>query len=254
MADTAQLLGLDWISTATRPYWHAARWSLRTLKFQAHAHLPTLPLPEIVARLGRGSSDAVSLPPATLPTGGVGSPAHYYALGSICQALAPRRVLEIGTFLGVGTLTLALNLPAAGQITTVDLPETVEAGQMESLNATDRGLVRRSRGKIGAAYADHPTASRIVAVRADSTTIKFAELTPNADFIVVDGGHSLAVVRSDSENALSALASEGAILWDDYWWFYPDVVRYLDELSRRVPLVRIADTNLVLHCRRVYSG
>ncbi len=254
VTDAARLLGLDWASAATRPYWDAARWSLRTLKFQAHARLRVMPLPEVVERLAPGPLGAVSLPPASIRTGGVGSAAHYYTLASLCQALAPRTALEIGTFLGVGTLALALNLPAEGRITTVDLPDAVEASQVDRLNSTDQGLVSRSRGQIGVAFAGHPAAGRITQVRADSTRVRFADLVPQAGLVVIDGGHSAAVVQSDTENALQCLAPEGAIVWDDYWWFYPDVVRYLDRLSQRLPLVRIADTNLVVHCARLSAG
>jgi hypothetical protein len=74
------------------------------------------------------------------------------------------------------------------------------------------------------------------------------------DLVYVDGGHSFEICERDSENALSVIAPNGPILWDDYWWFYPDVVRYLDSLSERLELVRIEDTNLVVYSPSISSS
>ncbi|KAF1069448.1 class I SAM-dependent methyltransferase [Variovorax sp.] len=47
--------------------------------------------------------------------------AHYRLLAALVRTLKPMRVVEIGTFTGMGTLALAQELPAGGSVTTFDL-------------------------------------------------------------------------------------------------------------------------------------
>ncbi len=46
---------------------------------------------------------------------------HYRLLAALVRTLKPMRVVEIGTFTGMGTLALAQELPAGGSVTTFDL-------------------------------------------------------------------------------------------------------------------------------------
>src|SRR5262249_14835782 len=117
--ESGQLLGLDWIDTGRRPFWNSARWQLRTLHFRAHCQLPTVHLSELCNRI-RQTSEPVLLPSPTLETEGVGSPEYYFALAAITRAFQPRIAVEFGTYLGVGSLTIALN-SADAVIYTFDL-------------------------------------------------------------------------------------------------------------------------------------
>jgi predicted O-methyltransferase YrrM len=141
--------------------------------------------------------------------------------------------------LGIGALTFAQNAPNA-IVYTIDLPDDTAAPT--NLNETDKNLVSRSRNRIGEAFAGHPNIRQI---RADSQSLLLKEITAAADLIFVDGGHSHEIVKADTENALEVVNKGGAIVWDDYWWFYPDVVRYLNELD--LPLRRVEHTNLVIY-------
>jgi len=74
------------------------------------------------------------------------------------------------------------------------------------------------------------------------------------DLVLIDGGHSSSIVRADTENALRLLDPQGVVLWDDYFYLYPDVVSYLDSLAaegRR--MVSIKGTNLVVYSERLQS-
>ncbi len=46
---------------------------------------------------------------------------HYRLLAGLVQTLKPMRVVEIGTFTGMGTVSLAQELPPGGTVTTFDL-------------------------------------------------------------------------------------------------------------------------------------
>lgn len=219
---------------------------VRQARFHAHARIPNLEPAEIVARLSPEPVVEVTLP-GPREKHGVGGTAYYHAVASVVRAVEPSSILEFGTFLGVGTLTLALNAPPGCRTVTVDLPDEVSVDDAHGLNQADRELIERRRDRTGEAFAGSRVADRIEQVRADSLTWRpDASLGP-FDLVLIDGGHSTAVVRADTENALRLLSPTGTILWDDYFHLYPDVVGYLDGLAaagRRLFAVR--GTNLVI--------
>ena len=219
----------------------AAWMAVRRAEFAAHVHFPTVSLAEIA-----GTSGDVVLPQPSLKREGVGNANYYYALGAIARAIQPRTILEIGTYLGLGALTFALNTAAECRIFTIDLPDdTLEATR----EAGDWQFVENSRGRVGSAWRTYPpeVSGKIIQLRGDSLTIEL-ERAGHPDLIFIDGGHSYEIVKSDTERALSILAPGGALLWDDYGMFWQDdVVRYLDGLSDSLEMVRLEGTDLVLH-------
>ena len=243
-ASGAELLALDWAQTRTRPYWHQARRHLRTLHFRAHAALPEVSLNELLSTLST-NSNAIWLPPASIDCAGVGDPSYYHALAAICAAVQPKTILEIGTYLGVGTLCMALNSAPDCQIWTLDLPDEMNRIDLH-LEDSDRSLVQRSRNRVGLAYREHPVSCRITELRSDSRRVNFKDhIHTTIDLVLIDGGHTLELVKSDTEKAMQLIGPRSVVVWDDYWWMYPDVVRYLD--SQSIPLSRIENTNLVVH-------
>ena len=249
IGESAQLLGLDWASRERRTYWDQARWALRTLRFRAHATIRPVSLTEFCRALNP-AAQPVTLPPATTDLGGVGSADYYFALGAIARAVEPREIIEFGTYRGVGTLVLALNAPDA-RIHTIDLPE--DASPRDSLNSSDRALVTTNRHRLGEVFRGSTVASRVVPIQADSKSIRLADLVKQADLVLVDGGHSTELITADTENALAVIRDGGVVLWDDYWWFHPDVVAYLDSRADALKMCRIEGTNLVAYQHRVSS-
>ena len=229
----AQLIGLDSIPSSTRAYSANARQKVRTLHFWAHARIKPIRLADLVQRLARdpaGSRREIVLPAATAEFGGVGDAAYYYAIATIANTKSPKRVFEFGTYLGVSALTIALNTSPDTLIYTVDLPDEVNPSDTHLTSPTDQGLVGASRYRVGEAFLGHCLENKIFQIKADSLRFSPGDHCGSQpiDMIYVDGGHDFEVCRSDSENALSVLAPDGVILWDDYWWFYPGVVRSPD--------------------------
>jgi predicted O-methyltransferase YrrM len=184
----------------------------------------------------------VTIPGPGIERSNVGSAEVYYALGALVQHYSPKTVVEIGTFLGVGTLTICMNAPTDSKIVTVDLPDHV----VGRLVGTDYHLAAIARSRCGEAFRNGPFESRITQIRQDSTKLDYVTIAPDADFVFIDGGHSYDMIRADTEIARRAMAKGGVIIWDDYWWYYPDVVRYLDEIADDMTLHLIDRTNLVV--------
>jgi len=177
---------------------------------------------------------------------GVGTMAYFHTLALLCRAIKPKQIVEFGTFLGLGTATMAMNCDA--EILTIDLPDSSQAGENQSLNEADQLLVTHSRNRVGSFYAGKPISRRIREIRCDSRGLDLKQHVSSAELCLVDGGHSYECIRADTDNAFRVITPGGIIVWDDYSWLYPDVVRYLNEKARSgMTLVRIKGTNLVVH-------
>ncbi len=236
-----------------------ARGVVRSVHFETHGNrrIPTMDLSEWLSTLSgkpRDHGSQVTLPDGLLQSTGVGTLGYFYALAAICSTIKPKYIIEFGTYLGAGTLTMGLNCEA--RILTVDLPEETSRDDVDTLNETDRKLVAYRQHRTGSLYKSHPIEDRITELRCDSRTVDLSKHASSVDLCLVDGGHSLECVRLDTENALRVLAPGGIILWDDYFWLYPDVVSYVEEFSKtHEGMVRIKETGLVgWQSSRTHSG
>lgn len=224
---------------------------VRRARFHAHAKIRAIELAELVGRLRSDAIEEVTLPgPRDLC--GVGNATYYHALASLTRAIQPKSVLEIGTYLGVGTMTIALNAPTDCRIVTVDLPDDASMDESHDLSDGDLELINRRRARVGEAFLRSPVRDRIIQVRADSLTWQADESVAPIDMVLIDGGHSGPIVRADTANAFRVVSTRGTIIWDDYFYLYPGIVSYLDELvdSGR-HLCVIQGTNLVVYDQRL---
>jgi Methyltransferase domain len=167
-------------------------------------------------------------------------------ISALSRKIQPRLVVEIGTFDGNTTLQLALNTPSGTRIFTLDLPVGAEGNaendpKDEKFIASSRRVYRRFLGSA----VEH----KIVQCYGNSLTYDFAEFTRygKPQLIFIDAGHSYECVRNDSEKALAILDRGGTIVWQDYGAVWEDVFRYLVELSRKLSMVHIAGTSLVVY-------
>ena len=222
------------------------RTALKQVHFRSRARVPEEPIAAFCqrfSRAGEGVPEVLHVPWTCLESS-LGGPAYYLALAAIAACRQPRRVVEFGTFLGHSALIFAMNAPNA-QILTLDLPDDVD--DISNLNETDQSHVRSSRALVGQCYRGTPYARRIEEMKCDSRQLQLKSVMQSADLAFIDGGHDLSCITADTKNALAVATPGTVILWDDYFWLYPDVVEYLEHLGQRLDLVRISDTNIVGH-------
>jgi predicted O-methyltransferase YrrM len=199
--------------------------------------LPRIPLAEL---LPESKSVEISLPHAFNRTFGTSiSTEEACHLCAITKCLKAKKVLEIGTFDGNTALALAANLVDGGEVVTVDLPPDFDAEkQAGSLTFSDGFLNLTPREQLGRQAHGHALSSRIKQVYGDSAALDWSSLGGPFDLIFIDGSHTEAYVRSDSQNALRQLADGGAIVWHDYAMI-PEVSKVVDSLAREVRHLRI---------------
>jgi predicted O-methyltransferase YrrM len=162
------------------------------------------------------------------------------------RIIDPKKVFEIGTFLGNTTLNIALNIADDSVIYTLDLGEA-DLGEVTQ-DVSDSPLTEihlASRAKLD--FTGSPAEKKIKILTGNSMTFDFSPWKDSVDLMFIDGGHDFATVKSDTENAFKMMRTDkpSCILWHDYLSpAYSGLSYYLDELSREQKIVHIGDTML----------
>jgi hypothetical protein len=147
-------------------------------------------------------------------------------------------IVEFGTFTGRTTYNLALN--TTGKIYTVDIGKNVDAG------SNVRGI-RYPEYQPGEVFLDDPNLKgRIELIIGDSRTLDFSHLHGTVGMVIVDGGHSYEVAKSDTQKALRMIRAGGIIVWDDYGADWPGVKSAVDELINPEKLIRFEREGIVM--------
>ena len=160
------------------------------------------------------------------------------------------RVFEIGTFDGRTALNLAANMPKAGPILTLNLPEDQLGVAAHEMAEGELDYVRHP--ETACRFKNTPYNRMITQLLGDSASFDFEPYYGAMDLVFVDGSHARDYVLNDSRVALQLLRPAGGIiLWHDFLsedW--PDVTNALNELFCENPafagLKHISGTSLAL--------
>lgn len=182
-------------------------------------------------------------------TGGT-SDTEAWVLGALARGA--RTIFEFGTATGRTAYILARNAPPDARIHTITLhPDQVDSYRTE---AGDHGkasrIARRESRFASFLYQGTPAEAKIEQLFGDTKTFDHARLRARCDLVFVDGSHAYSYVVSDSARALEMVCPGGIVLWHDYkgrGGAGADVFRALNELSGRLPLVRLAGTSFVAY-------
>jgi predicted O-methyltransferase YrrM len=147
------------------------------------------------------------------------------ALGLLLRRLKAKRVFEFGTYKGVSTTQLALNLEPNGEVFTLDLPDEAEPRYELTIDKPLERQIAAERGKGSLIPAD--LRSAITFLRQDSAQFDPAPYAGTIDLVFVDGAHSAEYVRNDSEKGWLMLRKGGMLVWHDCVPSHRDVVRYV---------------------------
>lgn len=178
-----------------------------------------------------------SLREVSVPIGVIHQESHHanhadmvYVCG-IAKTVNARNIFEIGTYRGQTTCGLAATCRDA-HIHTLNLPPDADP---------------RYAPYIGMYIARSPDRERITQLFCDSRTFDTNPYSKSMDYIFIDGDHSYAGVKNDTEKALELLKPGGLIVWHDYAAKSPGVLDYLAEFSQERPLFRLRKTCLAVY-------
>jgi hypothetical protein len=161
-------------------------------------------------------------------------------------------LFEFGTCSGRTTYLWALNSPVDARITTLTLPpDDVQMELSPEMQGNDIQHAISESSFDRFVYSDTSVEAKIEQLFQDSATLDTGPYQGKMDLIFVDGGHSYAYVKNDSDKALEMVAPGGMIIWHDYRGRRcketEGVYRYLNELSGTYPLQLVDGTSLVVY-------
>jgi predicted O-methyltransferase YrrM len=167
------------------------------------------------------------------------------ALVALMARVKARRVFEFGTYKGVSTAQLALNLPDEGRVFTLDLPDELEGGALRVDKPVEIQIAKES-GKGSLIPED--LRSKVTFLQADSASFDTAPYRASMDLVFVDGAHSYDYVRNDTAKALELLRPGGVVAWHDCAPNHRDVVRALRDSG--LPINLVSATTLAFAFKR----
>jgi caffeoyl-CoA O-methyltransferase len=157
---------------------------------EAYAEAQTEPPDDVLARLAEETREKTTMPAMMV------GPVEGRFLGFLVRALGATRVLEVGTFTGYSSISMARALPPDGRVTSIDVnPETTEIARRY---AAEAGVVDRIDYRVGPG------------------TELLAELEGPFDLVFIDADKDGYV--DYYEAALPLLADGGLIVADNVLW------------------------------------
>ena len=157
------------------------------------------------------------------------------ALAAFVQRVGAKRIFEFGTYKGVSTTQLALNLRDDGMVYTLDLPEDHPAYTLAIPKAEERQIAAETGKGI---LIPQELSHKVTFLRSDSAKFDTTPYLNSMDLVFVDGAHSYEYVKNDTEKGLEMLRPGGIIAWHDCTPSHPDVVKYLKTLNLLPTLVK----------------
>jgi len=120
------------------------------------------------------------------------------ALAALSRLVDAKQVFEFGTYKGVSTTQLALNVAAGGMVFTLDLPEDHPAYSLPTPKPEERQIAAEGGKGI---LIPRDLLDRVTFLSSDSATFDESPYHETIDLAFVDGAHSYEYVKSDSEKA-----------------------------------------------------
>jgi len=173
---------------------------------EAYTEAHTEPPDDVLVRLAEETRERTTLPQMMV------GPVEGSFLAFLVRALRAKRVLEVGTFTGYSSISMAKALPPDGRVTSVDV------------NEETTGIARR--------YAAEAGVAGLIDYRIGPGREVLAELAGPFDFVFIDADKDGYV--DYYEAALPLLADEGLIAADNVLWSGRVVAEPDDDSTRAI--------------------
>jgi tRNA A58 N-methylase Trm61 len=157
------------------------------------------------------------------------------ALAALMARTKAKRIFEFGTYKGVSTTQLALNLPPGGELFTLDLPPDQMIGALRTDKPAERSIAADpAKGTL----IPQELRGKITFLKCDSAHFNVNPYLESMDLVFIDGAHSYEYVANDTAKGLAMLRRGGVIAWHDCAPNHRDVVRFLQMSGLNIQLVR----------------
>lgn len=167
----------------------------------------------------------------------------------ITKFLKPKRIFEFGTYNGMTTLQLALNVPKGCRVYTLDLPD--DTSPQIPLSKIDALVAKHFKNKFGTkigSYFKNRKDIKIIQILQDGATFDPSPFKNAMDLIFIDAAHDYKNKKKDSENAFFMLRRGGVVIWHNYADVgCPDVTKYLYQLSMSKKIYHLKNTLFAIY-------
>ncbi len=167
------------------------------------------------------------------------SPMECAALAALARLVTAKKIFEFGTYKGVSTTQLALNVAKGGTVFTLDLPEDHPAYSLPIPKPEEQQIAAEGGKGI---LIPRDLLDRITFLSSDSATFDESPYFGTMDMVFVDGAHSYDYVKNDTEKGFRMLRDGGVLAWHDCTPSHRDVVKYIRE--NHCTAIRVAGTAL----------
>jgi hypothetical protein len=192
----------------------------------------------------RLAAERVELPVALHTSGGTRLD-ELLVLATVTRVLRPRKVFEIGTFLGRTTSVFIMNTPPSSIVLSMDLPVDIDvADATPSYLDTDVELVRQR--KVGALLYESELQHRYEQIYCDSLAFDPSPHAGSVELGFIDGAHTSRYVANDTRKMAAMMSDRGLVFWHDYGGkgSFRELTEYLDHISRQITVYRVEKTTL----------
>jgi hypothetical protein len=164
-------------------------------------------------------------------------------LATVARVLRPRKVFEIGTFMGQTTSVFALNAPPDATVVTMDLPP---ASEPEPASYIDTDVILVKQRKVGSFLQMVGLTGRYEQILCDSMQFDPGPHAASVELGFIDGAHSRSYVENDTRKMAVMMSERGLVFWHDYGGKgrFRDLTDYLDQLARTVAIYRVPGMSL----------
>ncbi len=211
----------------------------------------SLPITKVFPGIGSVKIDLIGLEYKYLGDDGeiITSPNDMVAICAIIKHIGAKKIFELGTALGLSTLQFVKNSDDDAIIYTIEreaaqYSKTYRSYFLNEIDLTPEQIV-------GWYYKNTDFKNKIIQLRGDTLTYDFGLYYNKIDLVFIDACHGFRSVEKDSHTALKMLSEKGVIVWHDYNIAFPDVIKYLHRLSKKIRLYYITGTNIVVYKKNI---
>jgi len=130
------------------------------------------------------------------------------ALAALANLVDAKKIFEFGTYKGVSTTQLALNVADDGMVFTLDLPEDQPAYSLPIPKPEERQIAAEGGKSI---LIPRDLLDRVTFLSSDSAKFDENPYAGTINLVFVDGTHSYEYVKSDTEKGWKMLRPGGIL-------------------------------------------
>lgn len=180
---------------------------------------------------------------------------------SAINLIRPKTIFEFGTFLGYSTALFARNVERGVRIWSIDIGDDDFASDLSSHFSSDQIMsdantndsylrqLQHDQGTVYLSALSEMLLSHVRLIRQDSRKLDVAGLglQGEVDFVFIDGGHDMATVESDTENAFRMIGESGVVIWHDYAsTVHSEVTEFVNQLAVDRAILHVESTMLAV--------